>query len=202
MNEVNLKEVFDKNPSIAVDIDGVLCKKRNVFKVGTFGDVIPGAQDFVKQLRSKYRIVIYTCRITPCTDITDLPQEELISIVEKWLKENNFEYDELWTGPGKPFVMTYIDDLAITCIPEEEVNSYNKVLQKLNIIHSNNKSISFEVFSNLDLNELGIFPYGWIEQLQNTCSINISREECKKIKEPCFGKCKKYLVNIDISEVE
>lgn len=104
-------------PTIAVDLDGVLARYEGWQGVETIGDPIPEAREFLHNLRRRGRVVIYTVRTTNRGD-TELTPDELVAIIEDWLNEHDMPYDEVWTGPGKPIAVAYVDDRAVLCDPQ------------------------------------------------------------------------------------
>ena len=105
-----------EKPVLAVDFDGVIAVHGEWKGVHHFGDPIPFAREFLTKLREKYYIMIFTCRCNPV--LQDLPTSELAAIVEKWLREHEMPFDEVYTGLGKPIATAYIDDKAICCMPQ------------------------------------------------------------------------------------
>lgn len=81
---------------ICVDFDGVL-NEYNGYEEGNLGKPLSGSQDFIKELRRKYMVVIFTSR----------PKEQ----VSNWLSKNGFP-DIKVTNRKLPAV-AYIDDRAI-----------------------------------------------------------------------------------------
>lgn len=81
---------------ICVDFDGVL-NEYNGYEEGNLGKPLSGSQDFIKELRRKYKVVILTSR----------PKEQ----VSNWLSKNGFP-DIKVTNHKLPAV-AYIDDRAI-----------------------------------------------------------------------------------------
>lgn len=81
---------------ICVDFDGVL-NEYNGYEEGNLGKPLSGSQDFIKELRRKYKVVILTSR----------PKEQVIN----WLSNNGFP-SMVVTNRKLPAV-AYIDDRAI-----------------------------------------------------------------------------------------
>lgn len=82
--------------TICVDFDGVL-NEYNGYEEGGLGEPLSGSQDFIKELRRKYKVVILTSR----------PKEQVIN----WLSNNGFPSMKV-TNRKVPAV-AYIDDRAI-----------------------------------------------------------------------------------------
>lgn len=103
-----------KKKAVCVDLDGVLADYSEGWKgINHIGRVIDGARAFVNALAKKYRIVIFTTRCNPEVN-KGIPVELLVSYVEKWLKENEIVFDEVYCGVGKPIAFAYFDDRAIS----------------------------------------------------------------------------------------
>jgi hypothetical protein len=104
-------------PTVCVDLDGTLADYSQGWQgVDTIGDPLPGAQAFVAQLRRSYEVVIFTTRCNP-----EVNKPEAVHLlrnrVAAWLDRHGFEYDDIYTGTGKPIAGAYIDDRAIRCNP-------------------------------------------------------------------------------------
>lgn len=106
-------------PIACVDLDGVLCSWEDGWRgAHHFGEPIPGAQDFLRDLRKDFDVVIFSCR---CSEEIGKPEKGylLANRVRAWLDANGFEYDDVFAGQGKPVASVYIDDRGVTCRPEE-----------------------------------------------------------------------------------
>lgn len=114
--------------NICVDLDGTLAYYTTWKSMGgRIGKPRPGAQQFLTQLQLIFdKIIIFTTRLneknrTPGT----------FSTIEKWLKDNEMPYNELFIGSGKPICKAFIDDKAIS-IPKNPVESdYQKTLDTI-----------------------------------------------------------------------
>ena len=99
--------------NIAIDLDGTLAQMSPPSMWGDlkhFGPVIPGAAQAMKDLKKLgYRIIIYTARING----ENCPVKKVKGYVEKWLKDNDIVYDQVWDQMGKPASSFIIDDRAI-----------------------------------------------------------------------------------------
>lgn len=111
-------------PVFAVDIDGVLCK--NDWRGPRyFGPVLDGARPFMNDLNRFADVVIHTSRCWSDEVTEYLPQEELIRIVKEWLDANGFKYAGI---VPKPRCSAYIDDRALSCLPQIETGAYVRTL--------------------------------------------------------------------------
>lgn len=113
--------------SVCVDLDGVLAKYDGWKGVDYFGDPIPGAREFLQILRTKYEVIIYTCR---CREGISGPEKShlLINRVREWLDKHDMPYDDIDAGSGKPIASYYIDDRGIRCTPQLDSEAFHKVL--------------------------------------------------------------------------
>lgn len=129
--------------NVAVDLDGVLAEFKGEWdgKVENIGKLIPGAREFVERLRKRgLRIIIHTCRVNAYAEHipNDMhpersPDQRLAAwaahvlwVVEDWLDRNEIPYDEIWTRPGKPYCVAYIDDKSVLCDPRQEYGRENE----------------------------------------------------------------------------
>lgn len=117
--------------TICVDLDGVLADFSKGWQgINHIGDPIPGAVEFVKKLNELGRVVIFTCRCNPLIN----PERGLIRRVMVWLNKHGFEYDDVYSGIGKPIASAYIDDRAVHCDPirfgEEDHRPYSGGLEE------------------------------------------------------------------------
>lgn len=94
---------------ICVDFDGVL-NEYNGYEEGNLGKPLSGSQDFIKELRKKYKVVILTSR----------PKEQVIN----WLTDNGFP--SMKVTNNKVPAVAYIDDRAIPFNGD-----YKQVLRKV-----------------------------------------------------------------------
>jgi hypothetical protein len=107
----------ERTRSICIDLDGVLAKYDNWKGLEHFGEPIPGAVDFTRQMVKKYRVIIFSSRTheEEGRDLTDATK-----LVGSWLDRHGFAYDEIYTGRGKPFASAYIDDRGVACRPQDD----------------------------------------------------------------------------------
>lgn len=95
--------------TICVDFDGVL-NEYDGYEEGDLGEPLSGSQDFIRELRKKYKVVILTSR----------PKEQ----VSRWLNNNGFPSMKV-TNRKVPAV-AYIDGRAI-----QFKGNYKKVISQL-----------------------------------------------------------------------
>jgi hypothetical protein len=103
--------------TVCVDLDGVLAHYKEWKGVHHIGEPISGSQKFVKLLREKFKVTIFTTRCS--TEVNKGEADELAMIVHRWLEKNGFEYDSVYCGQGKPIASAYIDDRAVMCQPQK-----------------------------------------------------------------------------------
>lgn len=96
-----LKKTSNEWKAISVDFDDTIVDK---VKFPGIGPEKPGAREALEKLQNAgWKIIIFSVRAnTP--DGAD--------ILEDWLQDNEFPYDEIWAGP-KPKALFYVDDRAI-----------------------------------------------------------------------------------------
>ncbi len=107
--------------TVAVDLDGVLAQYDGWKGDEHIGEPIPGAVAFVNKLSEFANVTVHTARMYTSHDL-----------VRKWLDEHGFRYANVWAGNGKPIASAYVDDRAVSCIPENgnEKRSYDQVLRR------------------------------------------------------------------------
>ena len=124
--------------SVCVDFDGTITSwTPGGWKgVDHFGEPFPGAQEFLKKLREKFKVVIFTCRCN--VELLKEPAEVLRDKVAAYMDQKGLEYDEIYIGQGKPVATAYIDDRAISCNPaagnSPDVSHYDLALFCLDML--------------------------------------------------------------------
>lgn len=126
---------------ICVNLDGVLAEYNGWKGLGHIGDPIQGAQEFVRKLQglgagpgAGINVVIFTTRTNTDLNFNDpffdktptasrysksWQRKEVVKHINHWLKRNEFPDDvEVWEGTGKPKAAAYVDDRAVSCIPQ------------------------------------------------------------------------------------
>ena len=120
-------------PSVCIDLDGVLARWEPWRGVTKFGKPIRGAAEFTRRISGFVRVVIYSCRGNVELG-QGRPAEELRDLMKRWLDKHGFAYHEIWIGQGKPIATAYIDDRAVVCRPEREAkpqDAFEKALVDL-----------------------------------------------------------------------
>ena len=141
------------NKSICVDLDGVLAQYDGWKGVEVIGDPIAGAQSFVAGLRKFARVIVFTTRCSPT--VNGRPAAELVRLVGDWLTGHGFEFDEVYSGPGKPMASAYIDDRAVICRPEKDIehHDFDTALRMCRALVDGHELGSQGSFSNGSLND-------------------------------------------------
>jgi len=121
--------------AVAVDLDGTLAYYESWQGIDFIGGIMPGAKRFMNALHELgFHIIIHSTRLSPTIN-ANYSLDELKAPIEKWLSENGIPYDEIWTYPGKPLAIAYIDDRAIQCKPMLQngfdTREYERVLEQL-----------------------------------------------------------------------
>jgi hypothetical protein len=106
---------------VMVDFDGTLSR----FKYPDIGPPLPGAREFLEELRRMgLYIIIFTARMSP--DFRTVAERgEMLHEIEAWMDKHYMPYDEIDLGnSGKRLGMAYIDDRGVAAgvdIPWEDV---------------------------------------------------------------------------------
>lgn len=116
--------------SVCVDFDGVIAVNDGWQGVDHFGELIPGAKEFLEELSKMYNVIIFTCR---CTEGMNGVEKShlLVNRVRDYMDEHELKYDEIWANQGKPIAKAYIDDRGVYCNPALDSLAYAKVLLML-----------------------------------------------------------------------
>lgn len=104
---------FQGSPSIcAVDFDGVLHDDRLGFLDGTcYGEVIPGSEEALRFLASKFVVVIYTAKARK--DRPLVSGKTGAELVWEWLERHGLRSFVTDVTAEKPRATIYIDDRAV-----------------------------------------------------------------------------------------
>ena len=116
--------------TVCVDLDGVLAEYDGWKGVDHIGKPIAGAQEFLRRLREKYDVVIFTTRCNPEVNKPEAAHL-LANRVRAWLDKHEMPYDDVYHGVGKPIAAAYIDDNAYRCEPMKHLDAYDQILDKL-----------------------------------------------------------------------
>ncbi len=125
------RDAVTRKPRICVDLDGVLAQYDKWKGVDHIGEPVPGALEFAKQLAKIAEIVIFTSRCAQ--DVLEgsriTPGQLRIHVIE-WLEKHKFPYTDVYTGQGKPRAAAFIDDRAVTCIPQSDPDAFAAALKQ------------------------------------------------------------------------
>ncbi|TXI06504.1 MAG: hypothetical protein E6Q76_09640, partial [Rhizobium sp.] len=123
-------------PTAAVDLDGTLAAYDGWKGSDHFGDPLPGAAEFLKDLAQTHRILIFTTRTKdddPALLRTGNAQNRhaLASLVRGWLDRHQMPYDDVYIGQGKPIADVYVDDRAVAVPPNPAPDDYTRALDAI-----------------------------------------------------------------------
>lgn len=98
-------------PWVAVDLDGtILSEAPGDAAAGRFGEVLPGAREALKELKSLgWRISIYTARFM---DLGQQQTAQLKQALEQFLTSQDVPFGDVWTG-RKPRADYFVDNKAV-----------------------------------------------------------------------------------------
>lgn len=123
---------MSKQKTIAVDLDGTLARYDGWRGIDHIGDPLPGAAEFVRRLRQLGRVMIYTTRCTSEVRGDDRGDPgELRDRIANWCNAHGIEFDEIWTGQGKPLYAALVDDRAVACRPQDDASAYDGALMEV-----------------------------------------------------------------------
>jgi hypothetical protein len=100
----------------AVDLDGVIAQYSGWKGLNSIGEPIPGAKEFLTELRKKGHVKIFTTRTSK--KLHGKPSEELVGIIKRYMKKYELPYDSIFDG-DKPMYSAIIDDRAINANPQK-----------------------------------------------------------------------------------
>ena len=98
--------------TVCVDLDGVLAQYDGWKGHEHIGEPISGAVRFTRALGDFCHVTIHTSRSE-------------LHFVETWLKKHAFHFSSIWQAPGKPMAVAYVDDRAVLCRPEKDIENYD-----------------------------------------------------------------------------
>jgi len=102
----------DESRNVCIDFDGVIHDNYDGFGDGTtYGPIIPGASEAVKQLAERYNIIIFTAKAKP--DRPLINGKTGAELVMDWLEKHNLSQYVQEVTSEKPRALVYIDDKAI-----------------------------------------------------------------------------------------
>lgn len=109
-------------PTVCLDLDGVLARHSGFKGKDRIGDPIDGSIAFTRRLHEHCKIVIFTGRIQSAQDGEQ---------VEAWLRRHRYAFDEVHVGGHKPRAHAFIDDRAVPCRPQEDLDAFSEAIRRL-----------------------------------------------------------------------
>lgn len=140
--------------TVCVDLDGVLAQYDGWKGVDHIGEPIPGAKSFVESLcMIPAKVCIWTTRAN--SEANEESVDYLRSRIELWLDHAAIPYDSIHVGPGKPLAAAFIDDRAIVCRPQKDIENqdYDTVLRLARALVNGDELGSQGTYSHGKLNE-------------------------------------------------
>jgi len=101
--------------TVCVDLDGVLATYDGWKGIDHIGEPRPGAAGFMANLRQRYIVVVFTtrCKLDMGGRGDGETPDTLAARVRAWLERHAIEFDDVYTGQGKPFYAALVDDRAV-----------------------------------------------------------------------------------------
>jgi len=104
-------------PTVAVDFDGVIHAYSKGWQNGSiYDEPIPGALEALRELRQRFRVVIFTSRAVdgvPLDPMWKTDDDQCQTIRDWFIKHNAADLADLQITNRKPLAVAYIDDRAI-----------------------------------------------------------------------------------------
>jgi hypothetical protein len=129
---VIIEPAIRRKPRVCVDLDGVLAKYESWRGLDHIGAPLPGALEFAWSLNEVADIVIFTSRCSNDnggqTSNSQIDTGKLRVKVIEWLERYKFPYADVYIGQGKPRAAAFIDDRAVPCSPQKDLNAFEAAL--------------------------------------------------------------------------
>jgi hypothetical protein len=127
-------EAFDFPPgfaaeanNLAIDFDGVIHNADKGFFDGTcYGEPLPGSLTALRDLSTKYRIVIFTAKAKPNRPLVN--GKTGTELVSDWLEKHNVLQYVAEITSEKPRAILYIDDNAYRFVNWQETLEFTDKL--------------------------------------------------------------------------
>lgn len=112
----------DKKLRICIDLDGTICTIKKANETYSDVKVMPGAKEFIKNLRKNgHTVIINTARNMQTQGHNVGKVMKNIGLITlEWLEKNEIEYDEIYFG--KPNADITIDDRVIRFESWDKIN--------------------------------------------------------------------------------
>ncbi len=110
-----LETEHNVNNVLCLDFDGVIHNDHLGFHDGTiYGDPIIGSIEAIKELSSKFELIIYTCKANPKRPLIN--GKTGVELIWEWLETHGVKDCILDVTFNKPTALAYIDDKALRFI--------------------------------------------------------------------------------------
>ena len=101
----------DESKNIGIDFDGVIHNDNLGFHDGTlYGEPIPGAIEAIKEISTKYTIIIFSAKAKPDRPLVN--GKTGVELIWEWLEKYNINQYIKEVTSEKPRAILYIDDKA------------------------------------------------------------------------------------------
>ncbi len=120
--------------TVCVDLDGVIDQYSGWKGFNEIGDPIEGAREFLINLKKKYRVVIFTTRgsikinkqellLRFGENVTESEMRMYLRrLIKEYMDKHRLSFSEIYVGHGKPPAIAYVDDRAVLCVPQKEMD--------------------------------------------------------------------------------
>jgi hypothetical protein len=122
---------YNRRLVIAVDLDKTIASYDGWKDIYTFGQPLPGAREFLKELHEFGDIIIHSCRCSPSVVSKNTAPFLLANMVKDWLNTNNLIYDTVWFENGKPNADIFIDDKGLRVPENPTPENYEETLKNV-----------------------------------------------------------------------
>jgi hypothetical protein len=115
-------------PTLVVDLDGTIAGDEH--EELDKNEPLPGCLEALTKLKDAgYKIVVFTCRMTPGARPPYVMALQRVAI-EEWLAKHKIPYDELYDGlKGKPRAVAYLDNKSIRVTPDNWGDVASQILR-------------------------------------------------------------------------
>jgi hypothetical protein len=112
---------------IYIDFDATIAHYDKWEGLEELGEPIEGSKKFLEECSKIAPVIIYSTRTSGLNRSEKAPKGMTItdyakSLIKTWLDKHGYIYQDIYTGQGKPPALAYVDDKAVTCRPQEEMD--------------------------------------------------------------------------------